>query len=65
MAKPKFPRKTNGAQDVVSPASTPTPPETTNATANQTPAEKAAVTQASQPEPRKAQPKKTRKPEIV
>jgi hypothetical protein len=65
MAKPKFPRKTNGAQDAASSASSPTPPVTTSATTNQTPAEKAAVTQAGQPEPRKVQPKKTRKPEIV
>ena len=65
MAKPKLPKKTSGAQNVSSPESTPTPPVSTNTTTNQTPAEKAAVTQASQPEPRKTQPKKTRKPEIV
>lgn len=65
MSKPKFPKKTNGAQDTVSPASTPTPPITNNATTNQTPAEMTAATQVSQPETRKTQPKKNRKPEIV
>ena len=60
MAKPKFPKKTNGAHDAL-----PTPPVTTSATTNQTLAEKSAVTQASQPELPKPQSKKTRKPEIV
>ena len=60
MAKPRVPKKSNGAHDAI-----PTPPVTTSATTNQTLAEKTAVTQASQPEPRKTQPKKTRKPEIV
>jgi Protein of unknown function (DUF2934) len=60
MAKPRVPKKSNGAHDA-----TPTPPVTTSTTTNQTVAEKTAVKQASQPEPPKAQSKKTRKPEIV
>jgi hypothetical protein len=66
MAKPKFPKKTDGGQEAVSPTNTPAPVSTSN----QTPAEAATaampVTQASTSEPRKAEPRKTaRTSEIV
>ena len=62
MAKQKTPKKTNGGQAVVSSPNIPTPATTQAPIVNQT---TAAAPSADTPTPRKTEPKKTRKPEIV
>ena len=62
MAKPKFPKKTNNGQEVVSSTNTPTSTPSTPV-ANQTLANAAAP--ATETQQRKTEPKKARMPEIV